>query len=43
MNELDAELKDYIEDNQDIEKTPYIIKQKEKELNNKNVEDQEVN
>ena len=29
MNELDAELKDYIEDNQDIEKTPYIIKQKE--------------
>ena len=29
MNELDAELKEYIEDNQDIEKTPYIVKQKE--------------
>ena len=29
MNDLDAELKDHIEDNQDIEKTPYIIKQKE--------------
>lgn len=29
MNELDAELKEYIEDNQDIEKTSYIVKQKE--------------
>lgn len=29
MNDLDAELKEYIEDNQDIEKTPYIVKQKE--------------
>ena len=29
MNELDAELKEYIEENQDIEKTPYIVKQKE--------------
>ena len=29
MNEIDAELKEYINDNQDIEKTPYIVKQKE--------------
>ena len=32
MNEIDAELKDYIDDNQDIERTPYLVKQKEVNL-----------